>query len=129
MPDDYVMAKFYRTCGEVLKQKHGWDVLIAGRLPAELERLGFVNIQRKICHIPIGFWAKDRHRMHTAFLFREVLTELLPALQAKPIEEGDMGLTAEQIESLFRDVRAALCSKDVHAYVPFHFIWAQKPMR
>ncbi|EFX03665.1 methyltransferase type 12 [Grosmannia clavigera kw1407] len=129
MPDDYAMQRYYHTVCDIMARKYGWDAFVAERLPVELERIGFVNIQRKVYHVPIGFWPKDKKRMHHAFLYREVVNDTMPALRAKPLVGNDVGLTPDEIDSLFADTRAALCLKRVHAYVPFHFVWAQKPQR
>lgn len=128
MPDDYAMVRFYRSMCGIMARKYGWDTFVTERLPVELERIGFVNIQRKVYHVPIGFWPKDKKRMHHAFLYREIITDIMPALRAKPLVGNDVGLTLDEIDSLFVDVRAALCLKRVHAYMPFHFVWAQKPL-
>lgn len=127
MPDNYVMKRFFSLMTGVLHRKYGWDGFIVEKLPAELERMGFINIQRKVYHIPIGFWPKDKKRMHHAFLNREIMTDLMPALQAKPFVGTDVGATIPEIEELFAGVRAAICDKRVHAYLPLHFLWAQKP--
>ncbi len=131
MPPDYVMVRFFDAFHVVMKSKYGYELDITERLPAELERIGFVSIQRRVVHVPIGFWCRDSRRMHSAFLFREVLGEFLPALQAKPFAdaEEDTGLNQEQVDAMFAGVRAALCSRTVHAYIQFHFVWAQKPLR
>ena len=130
LPDDYAVDRFYRLLAVVQKRKFGWDFNAAENLPAQLESLGFENIQRKVFHVPIGLWPKEKNRMQQAFLFREILIELLEALQSKPFSghDPDVGLTKPEIDALFDDVRAALCDKRVHAYIPIHFVWAQKPL-
>lgn len=129
MPEDYPVRRFYRLVGEVQKRKCGWDLTATDNMPATLEGLGFVNIQRKAHHVPVGLWPKDTNRMQHAFLYREILSELLDAMQAKPFNghDPDVPLTKLEIDTLFNDVRAALNDKSVHAYIPMHFIWAQKP--
>ncbi|CAK7203656.1 hypothetical protein SEUCBS139899_006394 [Sporothrix eucalyptigena] len=137
MPDDYVVGRFYRLVARELQRQHGWDLYAAEHLPAQLEQIGFVNIQRKVCHVPIGYWPKDPHRMQHAFLFEETLAEFIAAMLAKPLntrvhdiaslETGEI-LTAQDIDALCAEVQAALCARNVHAYIPFHFVWAQKPI-
>ncbi|CAK7227945.1 hypothetical protein SCUCBS95973_006716 [Sporothrix curviconia] len=138
MPDDYVVARFYKLAGRELQRQHGWDLYAAEHLPGQLEKIGFVNIQRKVCHVPIGYWPKDRQRMQHAFLFEEALTEFMAAMQAKPLntnvhniaslDDDGTFMTAHDIDSLCADVRAALCARNVHAFIQFHFVWAQKPL-
>lgn len=149
MPDDFVMVRFYAALRATMSAKYGHDPEVAERLPATLEQLGFVSVQRKVVHVPLGFWSRDARRMHHAFLMREVLGEFLPALRAKPFSnrdgdddsgsgsgsgdgEGDVpnpasGLTREQVDEMFAQVKTALSGKAVHCYVQFHFVWAQKP--
>lgn len=129
MPADYAPKVFYEKLHDVFREKYGFDSFICERLPGELARLGFVNVQKKVCHIPIGLWAKEKKRMHQAFLLQEVLGEFLPVMEAKPFREEDQGETdREAIHQLFGEVRQALQSKKIHAYLPFHFIYAQKPL-
>lgn len=139
-PDSHVVARFYRLAARVLRHQYGWDLFAAEHLPRQLEQLGFVHIQRRICHVPIGFWPKDPRRMQHAFLLEETLNEFMAAMQVKPlgggvdmeVEEDDgtterITMTADEVDALCDEVRAALRAKHVHAYIPFHFIWAQKP--
>ncbi|ERS98940.1 hypothetical protein HMPREF1624_04133 [Sporothrix schenckii ATCC 58251] len=138
--DDYVVARFYRLAARVLRRRYGWDLFAAGHLPRQLQDIGFVRVQRRVCHVPIGYWPKDPRRMQQAFLLEETLTEFMAAMQAKPFsggidlaaDEGEDGgarvvMSADEVDALCHEVRAALRAKHVHAYIPFHFIWAQKP--
>ncbi|CAK7238586.1 MAG: hypothetical protein STHCBS139747_000002 [Sporothrix thermara] len=155
MPADYAVGRFYRLVAREMRRQQGWDLYAVEHLPEQLAELGFVNIHRKVCHVPIGYWPKEPHRMQHAFLFAEALTELMAAMQAKPLNadvhdiawpdddddkgdgdgDGDGGatgktrklMTSQDIEALCAEVRAALCARNVHAFVPFHFVWAQKP--
>ncbi len=130
MPDDYALARFYRLVEAVFRRKYGWCLFAAEHLPSALERIGFQSVQRKVLHVPIGFWPKEKHRMQHAFLLREIILELIEALQAKPFADLDaeFGLSKEAVQTLVDDVRAALCDKQVHAYIPVHIVWAQKPL-
>lgn len=142
-PENYVVTRFYRLAARVLRGQYGWDLFAAEHLPRQLEELGFVNVKRRVCHVPIGYWPKDPRRMQHAFLFEETLTEFMAAMQAKPLSggidvvfddvDGKSGerivMSADEVDALCDEVRAALRVKHVHAYIPFHFIWAQKPER
>lgn len=44
MPPNYAIVRFYREFSELFHEKYGFDSYIVERLPAELEKLGFVNI-------------------------------------------------------------------------------------
>ena len=128
MPADYCLNRFFDVLTAVLHERYGWDVAIVDHLEADLQGIGFVNVQHKVCRVPIGAWPREAKRRDHGAMFREVLGELLDALLLKPLAEGVPGMTPEQLTELFQEVRAALRSKRVHSYMHAHFVCAQKPL-
>lgn len=127
MPDDFALIELYDLIERLLAHHSGFQIFIAEQLPRELEKLGFVNIQRRVYNVPVGPWAKSRRLSRAGYLFRVVLAELVPVLAAKAEK---IGILHEEVDSLsFRVLESMQADdfKDVHAYVPYHFIWAQKP--
>ncbi|KAI6382460.1 hypothetical protein MCOR25_000752 [Pyricularia grisea] len=127
MPDDFPLIELYDLIERLLAQHSGFQIFIAEHLPDELERLGYVNIQRRVFNIPVGTWAMSRRLSRAGYLFRVVVAELVPVLAAKAEQ---IGIPSEEVEGLSCRVLESMHAEqptNVHAYVPFHFIWAQKP--
>ncbi|TLD27320.1 hypothetical protein PspLS_04783 [Pyricularia sp. CBS 133598] len=128
MPDDFPLIELYDLIERLLAQHSGFQIFVAEQLPRELERLGYVNIQRRVFNIPVGTWAMSRRLSRAGYLFRVVVAELVPVLAAKAEQ---IGIPSEEVEGLSCRVLESMHTADqptsVHAYVPFHFVWAQKP--
>ncbi|KAK3368918.1 S-adenosyl-L-methionine-dependent methyltransferase [Lasiosphaeria ovina] len=125
LPADYAPAKFYSLCVEVLLKLYGFQVDSVGSLPANLERIGFVNVQRKVFHLPLGDWPRDPRLRMVGGYFHEVFMEWVTAVAARPFVEA--GLDRTDIQELVKAVKVAADDKSIHAYLPIHFVWAQKP--
>ena len=95
------------------------------RLPELLERAGFVNLERKVFHMPLGEWARDAHLRLLGGYLREVVLDFVGAMAARPLVEA--GYEKEEIQDMVVDVAAAASNRRIHAYLPIHFVWAQKP--
>lgn len=91
-----------------------------------LEAAGFVRVERKVFHLPLGEWARDAHLRLLGGYLREVLMDFVGAIAAKPFLEA--GMERDEIEELVREVGAVAGNRRVHAYLPIHFVWAQKPV-
>lgn len=125
IPPDYAVRHFYAVVGNVLSERYGFDVRVMERLPELLESLGFVNVQKKVFHMPLGEWARDSRLRLLGGLFREVFVDFAGAMAARPLVEA--GLDKEEIDELVRAASAAAGNRRIHAYAPIHFVWAQKP--
>lgn len=124
---DSPLIKFFDVLRQVFVDIYGFDIDIVEKLPAKLEQAGFVNIQQKVYHLPIGDWPKDKHLRTVGVYCREVVEELLSAAAAKPF--SDAGIEKSEANELLQESRAVLFNKRVHAYMPAYIIWAQKPER
>jgi hypothetical protein len=124
---DSPLIKFFNLLRQVFVDVYGFDINIAEKLPAKLEQVGFVNIEQKVYHLPIGDWPKDKHLRTVGVYCREVVEELLSAAAAKPF--SDAGIEKSEANELLQESRAVLFNKRVHAYLPAYIIWAQKPER
>jgi hypothetical protein len=109
----------------VLHDRYGFDIRILETLPGLLEDLGFVNVQRKVFHMPLGEWARDAHLRLLGGYFREIVMDFVGAMAVRPLVEA--GLDKEEIADLVLEANAAVANRRVHAYMPIHFVWAQKP--
>ncbi|KAL1843356.1 hypothetical protein VTJ49DRAFT_1943 [Mycothermus thermophilus] len=125
IPPDYALGRFYALLEPVVRERYGTDIYLMERMPQLLSSLGFVNVQRRVFHLPLGEWARDRHLRLQGGLFREIMLEFVGAVAAKPLLEA--GYEREEMDEMVRDVAAALGNRRIHAYMPIHFVWAQKP--
>ncbi|KAL2130621.1 hypothetical protein VTI74DRAFT_6148 [Chaetomium olivicolor] len=125
IPPDYPMIRFYSMVKKVLGERYGFDIRVLETLPSLLQDLGYVNVQRKIFHLPLGEWARDPHLRLLGGYFRAVMIDFVGAMAAKPLSEA--GYDREEIENLMAEVATAAGNRRIHAYLPIHFVWAQKP--
>lgn len=106
-------------------RQYGMDITYIEKVPSKLEQTGFINIQRKIFHLPIGDWPKETHLRTIGVYMREIIDDMLSAMAAKPFT--DAGLDKAEISELLHNVRGVLRNKKFHPYLPAHIVWAQKP--
>lgn len=125
MPSDYALTTFYALCTEAFKKVYGFELDFVRHLPEDLQKQGFVNVQRKVFHIPIGDWARDQNMRTIGNYFCEAFMNFAMAMAARPLVE--FGLEKSDIQDLVNSVRDSLRSRGIHAYVPLHVVWAQKP--
>ncbi|KAM7203807.1 S-adenosyl-L-methionine-dependent methyltransferase [Naviculisporaceae sp. PSN 640] len=123
---DYPLKKFYELCREALHKKYGYDTNFIEHLPQLLEEVGFVNITRRIFHVPIGEWPKDPRLRAIGGYFREIIWDFAMAMTARPFIEAEF--EQAEIDELLQRLSNTLPNKRFHAYVPVHFVWAQKPV-
>jgi hypothetical protein len=120
------MIKFYDIMTQAFHRQYGMDLCYIEKVPSQLEQTGFVDVQRKIYHLPIGDWPQDKHLRTIGVYMREIIDEMLAAMAAKPFTEA--GMEKAEVNELLQGVRAVLKNKRIHAYLPAHIIWAQKPL-
>ncbi|KAL2258586.1 hypothetical protein VTK26DRAFT_8066 [Humicola hyalothermophila] len=123
---DNPVNRFYDAVRAVLRDQYGFDIEYVERLPAMLQSLGFVNVQRRVLHVPLGEWAKDAQLRVIGGYLREVLMDFVGAMAARPLVEA--GLEQEEIADMTRSVAAAAANRRIHGHIAMHFVWAQKPL-
>ncbi|KXX78888.1 Malonyl-[acyl-carrier protein] O-methyltransferase [Madurella mycetomatis] len=125
VPPDYPLNKFYSTLGGILQERYGFDFWVVHQLPELLQRLGYVNVQKKVFHMPVGAWARDKHLRLLGGYFREILRDFIGAMAARPFVEA--GFEKDEIAEQVSNTMSTISNRRFHAYVPIHFVWAQKP--
>lgn len=125
-PPNYPLGRFYKLCAEVLGQLYGYELSYIGHLAEDLQAEGFVNIQTKIFHVPIGEWPRDPHLRTIGGYLREIIMDFATAMAARPFVE--FGMEKSEIDELLNAVRECLGDRSIHTYLPIHFVWAQKPL-
>ena len=111
--------------GIALLERYEFNIYVMDNLPSLLEELGFVNVQRKVFHMPLGEWARDAHLRLLGGYYREVMVDFVGAMASRPLVEA--GYDKEEIAELVKDINVELSNRRIHAYTPIHFVWAQKP--
>jgi hypothetical protein len=87
----------------------------------------FINVHREILKIPIGTWPKNE-TLKTVGLYAKVgISDGLQAMANGPLCRG-MGWSKEQAEVMLVRVRRCLDEGGVHAYLPFHIVYGQRPL-
>lgn len=126
IPPDYPLVKLYDQLRKVFREHYNFDLHFIEKAPSHLEQLGFVNVQKRVFHVPIGEWHRDKHLRTIGAYFREVMREMLPAVTSSAFPE--YGIEASETRELLHAVQAALADRRIHAYIPVHVVWAQKPI-
>ncbi|KAK0621562.1 S-adenosyl-L-methionine-dependent methyltransferase [Bombardia bombarda] len=125
LPPNYPVSKFYDLLTDILYKKYQFEIAYVKKLPEVMRQIGFVNVQWKIFHLPVGEWAKDGHLRMIGGYFREVIMDFVTAMAARPFVEA--GVEKTEIDDLVAACRVAMGNRKIHAYIPVHFVWGQKP--
>lgn len=125
-PPDYALAKFYELCIEVFKKVYGFELDYVKHLAEDLQSQGFVNIETKIFHVPVGEWPRDPHLRTIGGYLREIIMDFALAMAARPFVE--FGMEKSEVDELINTLWESLGDRNIHAYMPVHYVWAQKPL-
>jgi len=108
-------------------EKFGKSLHIAEDMKKYIDDAGFVNTVEKVYKAPIRGWPADRRMKelgHWGLLELEVGMEGF----AMALLTRVMGWQYTEVQAFLGQVRAALHSKEVHAYHEVHVVYGQKPM-
>lgn len=119
------MQRFYALCTRVFKEVYSFELDFIQKLPESLRGNGFVNVQQKVFHVPIGDWPRDPRMRTIGGYLREVIMNFASAMAARPFVE--FGMEKTEIDDLLSSVRDALSDRSIHAYIPMYYVWGQKP--
>ncbi|KAM0814207.1 putative Methyltransferase domain-containing protein [Seiridium cardinale] len=125
MPADSPFALFMDKTGEALTMAYGFQWRIANYMNEVLGRHGFVNVNCRKFKAPMGRWPKHRKLRLVGEYMREVTSDLIDAMGAKPLREI---MPVEDVEKLVKDAKAELAGRESHIYLDYYFWYAQKPM-
>ena len=125
VPEGCAIPKLLTLYSEVFRKVYGFEPDYVDRLPGELQRHGYQNVERRVFHMPIGDWPADPRQRTIGGYLREVLMNFTMAVAARPLVE--YGMERAEIDELINSVRHALSDPSMHAWVPIHCVWAQKP--
>lgn len=129
MPADWPLLQYYSSIHKGLAVL-GVEMDASMRELSNLSNYGLINIQHEILIVPIGPWAKNKILKMIGMYCREGVSDGLEAMAFGPLCKG-LGWSKEEVELLLVSVRECLNRPDalgVHAYLPFHVFWGQKPL-
>ncbi|KAH6691661.1 S-adenosyl-L-methionine-dependent methyltransferase [Plectosphaerella plurivora] len=126
MRADHPMLRFSSLLRQHFAPLHQWNIDLAQELPTLLQQVGFINVNIHRYKIPIGAWARDQKRRELGlFMSKHVVWQFVEAVLVK---WSDMGLASRtEADILQADVRRAFDDPEIHAYLPWISVWAQKP--
>jgi hypothetical protein len=87
---------------------------------------GFINVETRIFHIPIGVWPKNKVLKMVGLYFRTILIDGLSSIALGPCTRG-LGWKKEQVDVWLIAVRKAYLEGSLHAHMPLYIICGQKP--
>jgi hypothetical protein len=126
MTPSYQLRQYYTTVTSGL-QNLGVHLDASRSEMLNLSSYGFINDHHEILKIPIGTWPKNK-TWKTVGLYAKVgISDGLQAMAYGPLCRG-MGWSKEQVEVMLVGVRRCLDEGGVHAYLPFHVVYGQRPL-
>lgn len=126
MRADHPMLRFTSLLRQYFAPLHQWNIDLAQSLPQLLQRVGFTDVNIRRHKIPIGAWARDQKQRELGlFMSKHVLWQFVKAVLVK---WSDMGLPSRmEADILETDIRTAFDDPEIHTYMPWVSVWAQKP--
>ncbi|KAK3321269.1 S-adenosyl-L-methionine-dependent methyltransferase [Cercophora scortea] len=125
MPPDYGpvrMAGYIRQGLEAF----GIDMHASDKNEHRLADTGFINIHQRLMKLPVGTWAKDKNMKMVGLYNRSAIYDGLQGITMGPLTRG-LKWTKEEVEVFLTQVRRDLMNPQIHAYIGWQSIWAQKP--
>jgi hypothetical protein len=126
MPPDHPIMRYWGAVIEGLAAL-GIDMHATVKLADRLRAAGFVDVTERIMYVPIGTWPKNQVLKRVGQYWRTILTD-----GAEPIALASLvrGLQWDmlRIEALLAQVREGYTDTAVHAHMPLHIIYGQRPV-
>ncbi|KAK5991010.1 Methyltransferase pytC [Cladobotryum mycophilum] len=128
MAPDHPVPKFWRNVTAGLGALGvDLDIVAGGRLANMMREAGFANVTERVLHIPIGTWPKNKVLKTVGLYWRTILLDGLQAIALGPLTRG-LQWNRDQVELSIMEVRRAYYDNASLIYMPFHVIYAQKPL-
>lgn len=104
---------------------YGWDIEFPHKLPQELEKAGFQNVQEHRVHVPIGRWHSEPRQRELGLFCQSIVEDWVITLLSRP---ETLGLSNEEAETLGQEMLDAFENRSIHARITFLGCYAQKPI-
>ncbi|PMD45988.1 hypothetical protein L207DRAFT_540708 [Hyaloscypha variabilis F] len=89
---------------------------------------GFVDVQEKVCRIPVGQWAKDKKMkeqgMYAQALSADALEPISMALFTRVL-----GMSAQEVQAILVGRRKDIMNPNLHLYIKFRFVRQKTTIR
>ncbi|KAF2274051.1 S-adenosyl-L-methionine-dependent methyltransferase, partial [Westerdykella ornata] len=119
------MMQWQILCNEAA-DKFGKPIRVGHFLKEKLENAGFVDVQERIIHIPLGAWPKDPKMKEIGRFQREHVS-----LGVEPYTYGFigkvLGWTADECKVMTAKVVNEVRDRSLRVYVKFYFVCGRKP--
>jgi hypothetical protein len=122
----YALRDYIRYFEQGL-QNFGGHLNGIAEVPDELRAAGFEDVTLTVHKCPMGPWPLDRRLRVCGDILRTVAMDGLRGMSARPLGTG-LGWTPLQIEMFLVDVRKAIMDSKIHTYLPYHVVYARKPI-
>jgi hypothetical protein len=103
----------------------GLDFQATLKWKEQLEAAGFVDVHSRWVNWPVGPWAKHRKNKIIGKFTHADFTSGLD--MTRPIFQGVLGKSKEEVDSLFADVRKELDEQKIHLFQKVCFCYGRKP--
>jgi len=121
------VAQYWSLINEGLTRLGVQFHAVAGeRMKTMMRESGFINVQEKILHVPIGTWPKNKVLKTVGLYWRTILLDGIQAIALGPLTRG-CGWSREEVELFLVKVRRAYNDNSCLAYMTLHVIFGQKP--
>lgn len=118
------LNKIYGLIDGPFSRIYGWNLQISRHMPELLETAGFININVKHNKVPIGRWHTDRREREMGMFSQDIIEDWAAALLGRP---ETMGLGEDDAVRLIHELSDTFHDADMHAYLIWVDVWAQKP--
>jgi hypothetical protein len=125
MPPDHAIAQYWDLITEGLGAL-GVDFNATLQLADIMREAGFINVETRILHVPIGLWPKNKVLKTVGLYWRTILVDGLSPIALGPYMRG-LKWSREQVDAWLVEVRKAYMDEWVHSHMPLHIICGQKP--
>ena len=125
MPPNHPVAQYWNLIFEalaVLGVNFNGTMVLADMM----REAGFVNVETRIFHVPIGTWPSNKVLKMVGLYWRTILINGLQPIAMGPLTRG-LKWTREQVDAWLVQVRDAYMDGWCHSHMPLYIICGQKP--
>jgi hypothetical protein len=126
MPPDHSIVKYWNAVSDGLAIL-GVDTHATITLADMLRTSGFVDVTERILYVPIGIWPKNQVLKIVGHYWRTILTDGLEPIALAPLTRG-LKWDVKQVEALSAEAREGYMDTSVHAHMPLHIVYGQRPV-
>jgi hypothetical protein len=126
MPPDHSIMRYWGVVFEGLAAL-GVDMHETVKLADSLRAAGFANVTERILYVPIGTWPKNQVLKRVGQYWRTILMDGAEPIALGPLTRG-LQWDMPSIKALLAQVRKGYTDTTVHAHMPLHIVYGQRPV-